>query len=86
MAIVNYTNGERTAVFIVTVDHGQSLEEMIAAGCYDEVDNAVQTVSFSDQTEESQTGRNNTYSIRPRLCGDRSVVTYGSARISCGFH
>lgn len=46
MAIVNYTNGERTAVFIVTVDHGQSLEEMIAAGYYDEVDSAVQTVSF----------------------------------------
>jgi hypothetical protein len=46
MAISNHTNGERTAVFTVPVDHGQTLNEMIAAGRYDEVNDAVRTVSF----------------------------------------
>jgi hypothetical protein len=46
MSIVTYTNGERTAVFAVTIEHGQSLEEMIAAGCYDDVDPVALSVSF----------------------------------------
>ena len=39
-------NGERQEVFTVTVDDGQPLEEMIAAGGYDEVDPVVLSVSF----------------------------------------
>lgn len=39
-------NGERQEVFTATVDDGQSLEEMIAAGGYDEVDPVVLSVSF----------------------------------------
>lgn len=46
MTISNHTNVERTTVFTVTVEDGQTLNEMIAAGRYDEVDSLVPSVSF----------------------------------------
>ena len=39
-------NGEKTAVFVVTIDRSQSLEEMIEAGRYDEINEAIRLVNF----------------------------------------
>src|SRR6266446_4765052 len=39
-------NGERQEVFVVTIDCGQSLDEMIKVGGYDEISEAVRLVTF----------------------------------------
>jgi hypothetical protein len=38
--------GERTAVFCVSIDRSESLNEMIEAGRYDEINEAIRSVNF----------------------------------------
>jgi hypothetical protein len=45
-ATLDRVAGEKTATFIVTIDRSQSLEEMIEAGRYDEVNEAIRLVNF----------------------------------------
>jgi hypothetical protein len=40
------TPGERTAVFCVSIDRSESLNEMIEAGRYDKIDEAIRAVNF----------------------------------------
>jgi hypothetical protein len=45
-AAIGRVAGEKTAVFTVTIDRSQSLEEMIEAGRYNEVNSAIRSVNF----------------------------------------